>query len=64
MEDFGHNLDLEQEGKGKAGKGRGKAGSLQVLSYMYDFLASFGMHGICMCVFGFFVVGGIDFSEF
>jgi len=28
---------------------------LQVTCCMYDFLASFGMHGICMCVFGYFL---------
>lgn len=27
--------------------------SLQVPSCMYDFHASFGMHGICMCLFGY-----------
>jgi hypothetical protein len=30
---------------------------------MYDFLASFGMHGTCMCVFGSLVVIGMGFSR-
>ena len=30
---------------------------------MYRFLASFGMHGICMCVFGSLVVIGMGFSR-
>ena len=32
---------------------------LQVTGCMYDFLAGFGMHGTCMCVFGFLVVIGM-----
>jgi len=33
----------------------------QVTCCMYDFLAGFGMHGICMCVFGSFVVIDMGF---
>ena len=36
---------------------------LQVPSYMYDFLASFGMHGIGMCVYGPLVINGMGFSR-
>lgn len=35
---------------------------LQLIGHMYDFLAGFGMHGICMCVFGSFFVIGMGFS--
>jgi len=31
---------------------------------MYDFLASFGMHGICTCIFGLFAIGGMDIVGF
>ena len=34
---------------------------LQVLSCMYDFLASFGMHGTCMCVFSFLDITSMGF---
>jgi len=30
---------------------------------MYDFLASFGMHGTCVCVFGSLVVNAIGFTK-
>ena len=30
---------------------------------MYDFLARFGMHGTCMCVFGSLVFIGMGFSR-
>jgi len=30
---------------------------------MYDFLASFGMQGICMCVFGSLFVIGMGFDR-
>ena len=36
---------------------------LQVLSCMYGFLASFDMHGICMCLFGSLDVTGIAFAK-
>ena len=36
---------------------------LQVSSCIYDFLASFGMHGTCMCVFGSHPVIGMGFSK-
>ena len=29
---------------------------------MYDFLTSFGLHGTCMCVFGFLVIIGMGFA--
>ena len=35
---------------------------LQVTSCMYDFLAGFGVHGMCMLVFGSFFFIGMDFS--
>ena len=41
--------DLEQEGKDQVGKGgirHRQRDSLQVLIFMYDFLARFGMHDI------------------
>jgi len=31
---------------------------------MYDFLDNIGMHGMCMCVFGFIDVSGMDFFRF
>jgi len=30
---------------------------------MYDFLASFDMHGTCICVFGFLIVNGVGFAR-
>lgn len=37
---------------------------LQVISCIYVFLVGFDMHGMCMLVFGSFVVVGMDFVGF
>ena len=50
---------LEKEGKGRAGKHKRELASvatsdcLQVLSCMYDFFTSFGMHDTCMWFLGY-----------
>ena len=67
-----HIWDLEQEGKRKSRKEKEdneidsySGFFLQVLSFMYGSLTSFGMHGICMCLFGydFSLAWGITWIE-
>ena len=49
--------------KGKVGSSGYKEITLQISSFMYDFLANFGMHGTCMCVLGSLAIIGMGFSR-
>ena len=56
----------DKESKGQARKSQIKQlqwDYLRVSSCMYDFLASFGMHGTCMCVFDSLIFIGMGFSR-
>ena len=54
-----HTWDFEQEGKERQESARGhrdqqlQQNFSQLSSFLYDFLSSYGMHGICMWQFGY-----------